>query len=75
MNTVFHSITYSEFDNIVGPRLIYQVPTNVISSEAFESVSDYVIVGHHLCGKVIGIKLEQFHYINCCVAIDNKKVS
>ena len=49
-------ITYSEFDNKVGPRLLYSYPSDVISSETFETLSDYVIVGKHLCNKIIAIK-------------------
>ena len=49
-------ITYSEFDNKVGPRLLFSYPNGVISSETFETLSDYVIVGKHLCNKIIAIK-------------------
>jgi hypothetical protein len=66
-------LTYSEFDNIVGPRLLYCYPTDAISRSNFEVLSDYVIVGKHLCGKVIAIKTETLQYINYPVAIDNIK--
>lgn len=49
-------ITYSEFDNKVGPRLLYSYPSGILSSETFETLSDYVIVGKHLCNKIIAIK-------------------
>ncbi len=44
-------ITYSEFDNKVGPQLKFQYPPQAIAPEAFESFAEYVIVGKHLCGK------------------------
>lgn len=43
-------ITYSEFDNKVGPQLKFQYPPLAIAPEAFESFAEYVIVGKHLCG-------------------------
>jgi hypothetical protein len=66
-------ITYSEFDNKVGPRLLYAYPSGVLSSETFETLSDYVIVGKHLCNKIIAIKTDDFQFINYSVAIDNSK--
>jgi hypothetical protein len=41
-------ITYSEFDNIVGPQLRFQYPPHMLSKETFEDVSSYVIVGVYL---------------------------
>ena len=66
-------ITYSEFDNKVGPRLLYAYPSGILSSETFETLSDYVIVGKHLCNKIIAIKTDDFQFINYSVAIDNSK--
>lgn len=74
MSNPFLGITYSEFDNIVGPRLLFQYPDNIISSETFENINDFVIVGSHLNGKIIGINIGDIHYMNCSVAIDNQKV-
>lgn len=66
-------ITYSEFDNTVGPRLLGIFPKDAISKEEFEIFSDYVIVGKHLCEKVITIKTDELHYMNYSIAIDNPK--
>lgn len=66
-------ITYSEFDNKVGPRLKYCYPPNVMSSEAFESFSDYIIVSKQLCQKLITVCFDDIQFINCCVAIENPK--
>jgi hypothetical protein len=66
-------VTYSEFDNIVGPKLLYSHPSNVLSKAEFENLSDYVIVGKHLCGKIIAIKTDALQFLNYSVAIDNVK--
>ena len=66
-------ITYSEFDNKVGPRLLYAYPSGILSSETFEVLSDYVIVGKHLCNKIIATKTDDFQFINYSMAIDNSK--
>ena len=67
------ALTYSEFDNKVGPQLRYQFPLNVVSKDDFENLSEYVIVGKHLCYKAIAVRTEQFQFVNYSVAIDNKK--
>lgn len=67
------ALTYSEFDNQVGPQLRYQYPLDVVSAEDFENISDYVIVGKHLCGKTIVVRNEYYQFVNFSVAIDNKK--
>jgi hypothetical protein len=67
-------VIYSEFDNTVGPQLLYEHPQGVLSHKAFESISDYVIVGKHLCEKVMIIKIEGMQLLNYSVAIENSKV-
>ena len=66
-------VTYSEFDNKVGPRLKFQYPPNAISSDEFEAFADYVIVGKHLCGKIITVRNDSVQFVNYSVAIDNRK--
>lgn len=66
-------ITYSEFDNKVGPQLLYAYPEGVMTRENFENLSDYVIVGKHLCGKIIAVKTDELQFMNFSVAIDNAK--
>lgn len=66
-------VTYSEFDNKVGPRLKFQYPVDAISSDEFESFADYVIVGKHLCGKIITVRNDSVQFVNYSVAIDNRK--
>lgn len=47
------AITFSEFDNKVGPKLKYSYPSEVLSNDVFESFADYVIMSKQLCEKVI----------------------
>jgi hypothetical protein len=66
-------VTYAEFDNTVGPKLLYSYPDHVMSKERFEDLSDYVIVGKHLCKKIIIVKNNEIQYMNYSMAIDNPK--
>lgn len=66
-------VTYAEFDNTVGPKLLYSYPDHVMSKERFEDLSDYVIVGKHLCKKIIVVKNNEIQYMNYSMAIDNPK--
>lgn len=66
-------ITYSEFDNIVGPQLRFSFPPDVLPKDIFEPLSDYVIVGKHLCGKIIAVKTTELQFLNHSVSIDNSK--
>ena len=47
------AITFSEFDNKVGPKLKYSYHSDVLSNDVFESFADYVIMSKQLCEKVI----------------------
>lgn len=66
-------LTYVEFDNHVGPQLRYQYPADVMPMEAFEQLSEYVIVDKHLTNKVIVVQAEKFQYANYSVIIQNTK--
>jgi hypothetical protein len=78
-------VTYSQFDNIVGTKLLYSYPesiilrsdphtdTQVTLDDVFECLADYVIMGKHLCGKVIAVRTEDVQFVNYSMAIDNPK--
>ena len=67
-------ITYTEFDNRVGPQLRFQYPPDVINKETFEDVSSYVIVGKHLSERIITVVIDnQRLFMNYSVLIDNAK--
>jgi hypothetical protein len=38
MNSQLLGVTYSEFDNTIGPKLLYTYPLEVMSKERFEEV-------------------------------------
>jgi hypothetical protein len=71
--TALLGITYSEFDNKVGTQLKYCYPKDVLSKEAFETYSDYVIVSNQLCEKLIVVTFDEVQFMNYSVAIDNIK--
>eukprot|EP00697_Spironema_sp_BW2_P004456 gnl/Spiro4/16064_TR8634_c0_g1_i1.p1 gnl/Spiro4/16064_TR8634_c0_g1~~gnl/Spiro4/16064_TR8634_c0_g1_i1.p1 ORF type:complete len:405 (+),score=126.22 gnl/Spiro4/16064_TR8634_c0_g1_i1:72-1286(+) len=48
-------IFFAEFDNDIGPKLSYQSPEGFLSQDTFESVAEYVIVKHHLCGRLVSL--------------------
>lgn len=67
-------LTFSEFDNIVGPALRFCYPPDSLSHEMFEDcLSDYSIVGQHLCGKFIAVKTDTLQFLSYPVAIVNPK--
>ena len=37
-------VTYSQFDNTLGPQLLYCYPIDALTQAEFEHLSDYVIV-------------------------------
>lgn len=49
------ALFYSEFDNVTGPKIIFQSPSKYLSSEVFDAVSDYIITGKQLCGSLITV--------------------
>ena len=63
-------VTYSEFDNKVGPRLKFQYPANAIGNITANVQAD---PGKHLCGKIITVRGEGLQFVNYSVAIDNPK--
>lgn len=67
------AITYSEFDNIAGPTMRHCFPPDTITKEAFEPISDYVILGKHLCNKLITVKQDKWQLMSYPIAIENDK--
>lgn len=48
-------VFYAEFDNIVGPKIVYQSPDGFFDPEDFDAVSEYMITKPDLCGKVVSV--------------------
>lgn len=67
------AVTYAEFDNHAGPQLRYSYPPDVITKDHFEPIADYVILGKHLCDRVITVKLEKWQLLSYPIAIENNK--
>lgn len=66
-------VFYSEFDNVVGPKICYQAPDGYLSAEAFDSISDYVITKPQLCGKLITVTAFRHRIMGFPVNIENEK--
>jgi hypothetical protein len=67
------ALTYAEFDNHVGPQLKYSHPSDVLRKDTFEAISDYVILGKHLCDRLILVSLDKYQLLSYSVAIENSK--
>ena len=52
---MLQAILYSEFDNVTGPKLVFQHPQHFLSPADFDRVSEYLIAGPELCGSVIRV--------------------
>ncbi len=52
---ILECIFYAEFDNTLGPTVVYQTPGSFPAPSVLESVSDYVICPPLLCGKVMTV--------------------
>eukprot|EP01094_Clydonella_sp_ATCC50884_P000503 TRINITY_DN10389_c1_g1_i2.p1 TRINITY_DN10389_c1_g1~~TRINITY_DN10389_c1_g1_i2.p1 ORF type:complete len:349 (-),score=78.81 TRINITY_DN10389_c1_g1_i2:89-1135(-) len=70
---MIRGIFYSEFDNIAGPRIVYQEPPGLLSAEEFDSVSEYVICKPQLCSKVMSVSTGQWLVMGCPVMIEHAK--
>lgn len=51
------SLFYAEFDNTEGPRILYQIPEEYVSTSEFDAVSEYVIPKQNLSGRVTCVHL------------------
>jgi hypothetical protein len=51
------SLFYSEFNNVYGPRIEYQVPTGGVALD-FEAISEYVIPKSSLYHRLVSISTE-----------------
>jgi len=69
---MLRGVTYSEFDNFVGPRLLYSHPPNILGAQ-FERFSDYVIVDKDLCEKIIIVRSDNIQFLNYPIGVTNKK--
>ena len=50
---IARAVFYSEFDNVVGPKIVYQAPLGYLAADEFDSISDFVITKPQLCGRTV----------------------
>eukprot|EP01080_Neovahlkampfia_damariscottae_P002507 gene2507-3213_t len=55
-------ILLTQFDNKEGTKIVFQYPSDFVSPELFELVSDYLITKPQMCGKVISWKNEKYKF-------------
>ena len=55
VNTTLACVLYSEFDDVAGPRVLYQDPEGFLSTEIFDALSEYIICKPALCGASVSI--------------------
>jgi hypothetical protein len=74
-NKMLKGIFYSEFLNKEGAKILSQAPENLISSELFETISDYIIPKPQCCGKMIVFTHDQYQYLGMPQYISGDKYS
>ncbi|TMW65334.1 hypothetical protein Poli38472_007976 [Pythium oligandrum] len=71
--SMLKGVFYSEFDNIAGPQIVFQAPSDVLSSDVFDSVSSYIIIDKALCGKIITVCAQNIKIVGYPVCIEDDK--
>jgi len=51
-----------------------QTPRSFLSQELFDGISDYVITGRQLYGRVVAVATADCQVLGCPLAIENEKV-
>ena len=51
-------IFYAEFDEVIGPVLSHQTPSNVLSIDTFRLLQTFLIPHDNLCGKLLVLNLK-----------------
>ena len=67
------AILYSEFDNVTGPKLVYQHPPRFLSDAVFDSISDYLITTQELCGSIIRVRASGRQVLSYPLRIEDDK--
>uniref|UniRef100_A0A5S6Q079 Nitrogen permease regulator 2 n=2 Tax=Trichuris muris TaxID=70415 RepID=A0A5S6Q079_TRIMR len=66
-------LIYAEFDARVGPRIVYQVPEEIVSKELFDSLSAFLIPRSELVDRLIKVDLPSLKIMGYPKAIESKK--
>ncbi|KAG5184888.1 nitrogen permease regulator 2-domain-containing protein [Tribonema minus] len=66
-------VFYSEFDNIAGPKILFQSPEGLLPPEKFDGISDYMITGRQLCGKIITVSAHGLKIMGYPLSIADEK--
>ncbi|KHJ41958.1 nitrogen permease regulator 2 [Trichuris suis] len=66
-------LIYAEFDARVGPRIVYQVPVEIVTKELFDSLSAFLIPRSELVDRLIKVDLPSLKIMGYPKAIENNK--
>jgi len=69
METV-DGIFFAEFDNEMGPKLTFQSPEGLVSSEVFDAISECIIPKPHLFGRMVSTHAFGKTYLGLPICID-----
>lgn len=72
-DVMLKGVFYAEFDNIAGPKILYQAPDGFLSPDKFDGISDYVIMVGQLCGKHITVNAFGLTVMGYPLCINNEK--
>ena len=66
-------IFYAEFDNELGPVILYQAPLNFPAKEILSKTSDYVICPTQLCGHIVALSVGGKKIVGYPLSIEGAK--
>jgi hypothetical protein len=69
-NQQIRSIFFSEFHPTAGPKIVFQVPEDIISAEEFDLMHVYVIPKKQLRGRTISLNFGGHRILGCPVYIE-----
>ncbi len=68
------SVIFSEFDNVVGPKIVFQVPDNQLSKDQYDSISDYIITDEEgLCNRTVTVTSNGYTIMGYPLKLEDKK--
>jgi hypothetical protein len=67
------ALMFCEFDNVEGPKILFQVPSNVINKVTFDSISSYIIPKDQLKNRIITITVGVYRIVGFPIYIEHPK--
>lgn len=67
------ALLYSEFDNIVGPTIVYQTPSGFVSPEVWAAVCDFFILERDFCRKLSILTIMDYKFYGFPMVLEHEK--